>query len=109
MSIDLFIFITVTVSLLIVLGKLVWAINRPIKLIAEHGLFKGLLFAIIDADFWLRLLNFTADFAISTFIAIGVRLLIATRISAAITGFITILVSLVLWMWIYQLTQELKK
>lgn len=104
---DLFIFITVMTSLLIVLGKAAWAISRLMQLIGEHGILKGVAYTLIDADFWIRLVNFAADFVISTFIAVGVRLLITTRVSAAIIGCITIIVSIAIWVWAYQASREL--
>lgn len=105
---DAFIFVTVMASLLIVLGKAAWAISRLMQLIGKHGIFKGVAFTLIDADFWIRMVNFAADFVISTFLAVGVRLLITTRISAAIIGCITIIVSGIIWMWAYQASKDMK-
>ena len=105
---DLYIFVTVTAGLIIILGKAVWALQRPIQLINENGVFFGLLYTIVDGSFWVRLINFAADFAVSTFIAVGVRVLITTRISAAIIGTMTILISIVIWIWAWQLSRELE-
>jgi len=106
---DLFIFVSISASLLIVLGKAYWILVRVSENTRERGVFLGLLYCVIDGDFWLRLLNFSADFAISTFVAVGVRLFVTTRISGAIIGFITLVISIGLWVFIWQASKELKR
>ena len=103
---ELYVFFVATTAILIVLGKGAYAVHYYMTRSAkEHGLIWPFIAPLTEPVFWARTLSFAADFAISTFIAAGVRLFVVGRVGAAVTGTIGIIISL----WIAALAYTYEK